>query len=283
MVILNVEVEGEKKTLMMDGELHRQLTKYVIPDVQKKDFDYVLVVDGEERVGKSVFAMQIAKVLDPNLNVKNICFTPQEFIKAVTTAKPHSAIIFDEAFTGMSSRASLSEVNNLLVSLMMEMGQRNLFIIIVMPTYFMLEKYVVFHRTRGLFHVYMEQGRRGLWKFYNRYAIKRMYEKGRRFMEYIGARHSMFGRFSDNYMVDEKAYRAKKSAILTKKRFSTRAERYIGQRDALVYAMYKELGKTQAEIARMASKYGFKVAQRTISDILAEKAREIAAKEGFSQ
>lgn len=280
MVVVSIEVDGEKKTLYMDGELHNQITKYVIPDVKKKDFDYVLVVDGEERVGKSVFAQQLAKVLDPDLSLDHICFTPNEFRKAVTTAKRHSAIIFDEAFTGLSSRSSLSEVNNLLVSLMMEMGQRNLFIIIVMPTYFMLEKYVVFHRTRGLFHVDMQDGRRGFWKYYNRWAIKRMYEKGKRFFEYVGASHSTFGRFTDNYMVNEAQYREKKGKALGQKNFTTRAQKYMNQRDALVYFIYKELGLNQSEISRRVAKYGFKVPQRTLSDMIAEKARELAVLDG---
>ena len=153
--------------------------------------------------GKSVLAMQIAKILDPNFTENQIAFTPNEFIKLVSRAKKHQCIIFDEAFTGLSARGALSEINQLLVSLMMEMRQKNLFIIIVMPTVFMLDKYVVLHRARCLIHVHLRNHRRGFWKLYSKERMKLLWLRGRKEYNHNVVKAIIFGRFLNQYTVNE--------------------------------------------------------------------------------
>lgn len=267
MVLVKTLVDEKTIPLYMDGGLHSQLNDHVIPSVQKEDFDFVMILDGEEGSGKSVLALQIGKILDPNLKLENICFTADEFIKAVTKAKKNQCVIFDEAFTGLSSRASLSEVNNLVVSLMMEMRQKNLFIIIVMPSVFMLDKYAVFHRAKGLFHVYLSHGKRGYWKFYNRKAMKYLYLTGKKFYEYDKSDNTSFGRFKKQYMVDEREYRIKKGLAFKKKNRFTRAETYKEQRDIMIYALIKEMGKGQRELSRFLAKYDIKLSHVVINEI----------------
>lgn len=260
----------------MDNTLHRQLTKKVIPSVQKKDFDWFTIVDGEEGSGKSVFAFQIAKVLDPNFTNEQIAFNANDFIRLVVKAKPHQCIVFDEAFTGLSSRSSLSEINLLLVSLMMEMRQKNLFIILVMPTFFMLDKYCILHRARGLFHVYMRKNRRGSWKFYTRQKMKYLYLKGKKFYEYNSVKPFVFGRFEDQYMIDEAIYRETKRSALHKKKRATKAAVYKLQRDCLIYGMYKSFFKSnKSATARYASKLDLGLKRRVINEIIVQREEDL--------
>jgi len=279
MVALDIVVDGEKRNLYMDGGLHKQLTTKVIPSVQKKDWDWFCIVDGLEGSGKSVFAMQIAKVLDPNFNTEQIAFTSNDFVRCVLKAKPHSCIIYDEAFTGMSSRSALSEVNRLLVSLMMEMRQKNLFIILVMPTFFMLDKYAVLHRTKGLFHVYMRDGRRGFWHFYNQRRTKYLYLTGKKFYEYTGSKPIIFGRFQNQYVVNEEVYREFKKKSLNKKARNTRAETYKEQRDTLFWILNEDCKVSQNEITRKCRKWDYSITQSTISEVLATKKKQYLIKE----
>ncbi len=266
MVLIQTIVDNENLPLYMDGGLYKQLEYNVRPAVQKEDFDFVMIVDGEEGSGKSVLAFQIGKVLDPNLTIENICFTADDFINAVTKAKKNQCIIFDEGFTGLSSRASLSEINNLVISMMMEMRQKNLFVIIVMPSVFMLDKYAVFHRAKGLFHVYMSRGRRGYWRFFNRKAMKYLYLLGKKFYEYDKAEHTSFGVFKNQYTINEAEYRAKKALVFKKRGRHTRAEVYKQQRDMLLYVLMKEMGKSQREMARFLGKYDLKFSHTTLNE-----------------
>ena len=267
MVLVKTIVDNEVLSLYMDDGLYKQLNENVKPAVQKEDFDFVMVVDGEEGSGKSVLAFQIGKVLDPDLNMDNICFTADDFINAITKAKKNQCIIFDEGFSGLSSRASLSEINNLVISMMMEMRQKNLFVIIVMPSVFMLDKYAVFHRAKGLFHVYMDSNRRGFWRFFNKKAMKYLYLLGKKLYEYDKAEHTSFGRFRKQYTINEAQYRYKKAQVFKRRRRITRAETYKEQRDVLLYALMKELGKSQREMSRFLNKYDIKFSHVTLNEI----------------
>lgn len=276
MVMYTALVDGEKVNVSMDKWLHEQLTTKVKPQVMKKDFDYLFLVDGMEGSGKSVFAMQIAKVLDPYFDLSNIVFTPDQFITAVTTAKKYSCIVFDEAFTGMSSRASLSEINQLMVSLMMEMRQRNLFVIIVLPTIFMLDKYVALHRAKCLFHVYLSKmGYRGFWLFYNKQALKLLWLKGRKYYDYHAQKPKGHGVFSNKYTVSEENYRDKKGEAIKKKDRKAKKHKYKLQRDVGMCIMNLELGITRKKIAEYYDKYGIEIADRTVGRLIDDQMQTI--------
>jgi len=268
MVKVECVIEGKPNEIYMDGGLYKQLITNVIPSVQKKDWDWFVVVDGQEGSGKSVFAFQLAKVLDPNFNLNKIVFNANQFIEAVLKSTPHSCIVFDEAFTGLSSRSSLSEINNLLVSLMMEMRQKNLFIILVMPSFFMLDKYAVFHRSKGLFHIEMRNKQRGYWGFYNKLRMKKLFEKGKKFFEYHHEKPIMFGRFMNKYTVDEEKYREIKTTSLSRKKRKTRAENYKAQRDITIFTMYKLLGENTLKTFRTLRSNGLDLNQAVFYDII---------------
>jgi len=279
MVVLNIEVDGEKKTLYMDDMLNSQLDKKVIPNVHKKDSDGVYIIDGEERSGKSVFAMQLAKKLDPNFNLSRVCFDAEEFTKAVIKAKKGQCIIYDEAFTGLSSRGSLSEVNRLLVSLMMEMGQKNLFIIIVMPTFFLLDKYVAIWRARGLFHIYTKKGKRGFWLFFNRKTKKLLYLLGKKLYDYSKPKSNFRGRFYDQYVINEKEYRAKKGGAMNRKSRVTKAVKFMNQRNNLFWMLYDRFKINQTKIAKLCKEYDIIIERRMVNEIILQKKKQLIEEE----
>jgi len=279
MVVVDIKVDGEEKTLYMDGKLNRSIENKIKPKIHKKDFDWVWIVDGLEGVGKSVFAFQLAKVLDPFFNLSRVCMTPNEFTKAIIKAKKGQCVCFDEAYTGLSSRASLTEINRLLVSLMMEMRSKNLIVIIVMPTFFLLDKYVALFRARGLFHVYLKNGKRGRWVYFNNRKKKLLYLKGRKLYSYKEPRSKFRGKFYDTYTVNEEEYRKKKGEALIKKSRSTKAETYKYHRDVLFWILHKVLKYNYIKIVKMCKENGYKVGRTTIYDIIMEKEKEILEKE----
>jgi len=135
--------------------------------VVNHDADFVIVIDGEEGSGKSVLAQQLASVLDPNFNIDKICFNAEEFMKAIRDKNriAGDCIVLDEAFSGLNSRQSLSKINRAVVGLATEMRQLNLFVIIVLPSFFDLDRYFALWRCRALFHVYLnKKGNRGQYK-----------------------------------------------------------------------------------------------------------------------
>ncbi len=283
MVIVDVTIEGKPDKLYVDGKLNQQIDNKVIPNVQRKDSDGVYIVDGTEGSGKSVFGMQLGKKFDPNLSLDRICFTPEEFTKAIIKAKKHQCIIFDEAFTGLSSRGSLTEVNRLLVALMMEMRQKNLYVIIIMPTFFLLDKYVALWRARGLFHIYTRRNRRGFWMFFNRQSKKLLYLTGKKLYDYSYPRSNFKGRFYDKYVINEAEYRLKKKESMQRKSRVTRAETYLHQRNTLFWLFYDRFKVNHLKMSKLCAEYDFKIDRSSISKILLEKKKEILTEEAMRE
>lgn len=226
--------------------------------------------------GKSTLAIQMGKYIDPTLNLNRIVFSPEDFREAILKAKKGQCIIYDEAFTGFSSRASLSPVNRVLVSLAMQMRQKNLAIIIVLPTIFLLDRYMAIFRTRSLIHVYESKGRRGYFAVYNYKSKKRLILLGAKTMSYYGkiARPNFKGRFYGKFGLGEggieQEYRKKKDKALrdSEKTSMTSAQvKFKEQRDLLMWLFRNYTGIKLREIAVLLDDYGFSISFEQISKI----------------
>jgi len=211
MVTYTDSITGKELSYHIDKKLKEKWDKIRNGQLIKQDDDRVYIVDGRERTGKSLFTLQQAKYIDPSLTLERICFTPKEFLHQIRTAPKGSCIIFDEAFRGLSSKGSQSKVNKMIVQAMMEMGQRNLVIFIVLPTFFLLEMYAAVLRSHALFHVFKDsKGIRRI-RTYNYQKKSLLYNVGKkRGFSYSYPRVKFNSRFFNIYPIDEESYRKKK-------------------------------------------------------------------------
>lgn len=208
----------------MNKRLHAKWV-HLKKNLVKNDEDAVFITDGMERSGKSVFTLQQAAFIDPSIcdytkdpELSRICFSAEEFLEAIKTAKKGQCIVFDEAFRGLSSKKARSKVNNAIVEAMMEMGQKNLVIFIVLPTFFLLELYAAVLRSKALFHVTkMKNSNKRYFKVINRAKKAWLYNQGAR----KGWNYGVYTRFKDSFPKKypfgaefERRYRAKKLASL---------------------------------------------------------------------
>jgi len=208
------EINGKK--LYVDGWLKKNLD--VGNSLIRKDWDMVFVYDGYEGSGKSVKAMADCYYVDPSFNIDRVCFNPREFTKQITAAKPYTAVLYDEAFTGLTARAAMSIINRTLIKMLAEIRQKQLFVGIVMPTFFDLDKYVALWRSRVLIHVYIGKNfQRGFFSFYNMERKKQLYVLGKKFYSYHKPQPNFRGRFTNTYIVDEAEYRKRKKDSLMKR------------------------------------------------------------------
>jgi hypothetical protein len=206
-------IEGEKGKLINDFmKANLDIARREI----KKDFDIVLIYDGQERAGKSTVAMQHAYYVDRSFNLSRVCMTPEEFIRAIKKAERYQAVVFDEAFTGLLSRSAMSKVNKALVTMMAEIGQKNLYVFIIMPNYFMLDSYIALHRSIALCHCYVvkdrEKWHRGNFAFYDSDRKKQLYLFGKKNLSYSPSivKPNFTANFTKWLPFDDAAYRKKK-------------------------------------------------------------------------
>jgi hypothetical protein len=151
----------------------------------------------------------------------------------------------------------------------MEMGQKNLFIIVILPTFYLLEKYVALWRAKGLFHVHKDRhGRKGFWVFFNKKKKKLLYLKGKKDYGYNYVKSHFRGRFTNYYTLNEAEYREKKRISLEKGYRITRNEAFKQQRDVLIRAIKKELGYNLQGMAQFMKLYGVKLKKTQLDEII---------------
>ena len=259
------------------GGLRYSMEEFVAKELKKiktmrtkKDFDYVMVVDGEERSGKSVLAQQFAKLVDEDFDLENIAMKPEEFEDCVVNSKQGGVVQYDEAYSGLASSLYADEVSNNLISLMTEMGQRNLFVIIVLLSIFLLRSYVAMFRTRSLFHILtLEDFKRGYYYYYNKRKKDLLYLFGRRTFDYhVKIKGKPYipsgsGYFQDYYTVDEEEYRKKKALAMklnTQRRGIYELEKRCG---ALIRYLMKA-GVSMENIKLIFNAYGLNIEQKEI-------------------
>jgi hypothetical protein len=270
------KIEGTDIQYFMNDRLKKNLDEKVIPMLQKKDKDCVIALDGKEGSGKSTLAFQIGKYVDPTLDLSRIVFNAEQFRNAIYKAKKGQCVVFDEAFTGLSSRAALSGINRALVSLMMQMRQKNLLVIIVLPTFFLLDKYVALFRARALVHVYESSGRRGYFRLYNSKLKKILYLTGKKDYSYgwKNARTRFRGRFYGVFAlgddeVEEKYRKLKEEALKESEKnpMSAGQIKYKKQRDILLWRLRKELKMTYQQMQEYLEEYEFSINYSNIRNI----------------
>lgn len=279
MVVVNILDQNAKKEYeyYLEPRLKKFLDNVVRPSLKDKDKDYVMLVDGYEGSGKSTFSMQIGRYIDSSLNLPNICMTAEEFKNAIVNAKKGQCIIYDEAVTGLSSGDSITKIGRLLKSMMMQMRQKNLFIIIILPTVFELNKYAVLSRARCLFHVYENSGRRGYFVGYNRKDTKNTYLLGKKNYTYR-VRTNFKGRFYGKYVIDEEEYRKKKQEALFQigEEDETVNQKWMKIGYFTIYVLYKR-GMPLKEITQLLNNGGHKISYMQVTRIV-KKIEEIKEK-----
>ncbi len=200
-------------SIYVDGTLHKNLKK--MHEMVTDDWDIVGLYAGKEGSGKTVKAMQDALVLDPNFNLDNIVFNPEQFQAVVETAPPYSVIMWDES-DDLARNWQSSIVQNL-TRYFKRIRSKNLYILLVTPTLFDMRKQFVMHRINYVVKVYARavdgKLRRGFFEFYNDKTIRKLYIDGKKYMDWSVEKPNFRGRFTKlpkGFPIDWNAYTKKK-------------------------------------------------------------------------
>ncbi len=258
--------DGVTYSFHVDKKLRIFLDEKVIKRINTRDKDYVMLTSGYEGAGKSTWAFQTAKYVDHDFCLDRVVFTPEAFREAVNTAEKGQCIVYDEAVTGMTAGGSITKVGRLLKSLMMQMRQANLFVIVVIPSVFELNKYAVLHRAMCLFHIY-ERKNRHAWVGYNKKDTKMTYILGKK--NHVMKIKSRFkGRFYGNLTIDEELYKEKKQNSLDEEdREDEKVNKFTIQRDYYL-KLLKGFLKTGKAVAKAQEGCKYPLSERRVQVIL---------------
>lgn len=211
-ILYKMEEEG-----YIDGYL-RSICNSMIALIQK-DWDFVIIVDGKEGSGKSTLVMQLAKTLDPSFNLDRVVFNGVEFQKAVINATKGQAIVYDEGYSDLSSAAWMNQVQKDVIGMLTKIRKKNLFLFIVLPTFFKLKDTIAIFRSAALIHVYYINNKskeilreRGYWALYDYNKKLLLYQRGKDLFSYSKkiVLPNKWGRFTRWFPLDKEAYEQKK-------------------------------------------------------------------------
>lgn len=177
-------------------------------------WDGVLYLSGYEGDGKSTLASQICWYLDRDFSMKNVVFNGEQFMHACLNAKPKQAILFDEAYLAFTNKSIASKEARFLTSMLTMIRKKQLFIIIVAPTFFDIQKYIAIHRSRALIHVYSVDLKRGYFGLFNRKTKHKLYMKGKRDNNIYAVKPNLTGSFGKWFPLDEVEYDARKEEAI---------------------------------------------------------------------
>ena len=180
----------------------------------QKNWDGIGYFCGYEGDGKTTFVSQTCYYLDPTFKIDRVVFTGESFIKAAIEAKPFQAIMYDESYYSFNNKNMWNETTKKIISLLTQIRKKKLFIMIISPTFFDIQKYIAIHRSMFMVQVHAEGLERGFFKFYNRENKHQLYIKGRKDHDMFVVKPNFFGRFTSFNPIDQEAYEAKKDAAL---------------------------------------------------------------------
>lgn len=243
-----VVVQCGDQEFYIDGYLKSNLD--IAKKQARKDWDFPFVVDGAEGSGKSVFAGQCARYCDPTYGLERCAFTPEQFKEYVKGAVRYQSVVLDEGYGSLASRGAMSRVNRTIVKMLTEIRQKNLFIFVVLPTFFDLDRYFGIWRSKALFSVYHMDFQRGYFRYYSESRKKQLYLKGKKLYDYRPVKHNFCGRFTKHFVYDKAGYDAKKAvATLGEDEDEKHNKMKLAVRNLMVHPKCKGLKKKEvAEI-----------------------------------
>lgn len=213
----------------LDGYLKTNIDDYMIKAVENK-FDCVLLVSGPEGAGKSTLASTIATYLDPTFpgeplndgtprrKCTRIVFTHKQVEEAIDAAHKGECVLIDEAILSMFSQDFSSDLQKVLIKKFTLIRKKRLYIIVVIPSIFLLRKYFAIFRTRACVHCRVDEGiKRGTFNFYSYNSKRSLWIRGIKEFDQGCVKPDFTGAFTDTagFFYDDDEYQKKKDEAIT--------------------------------------------------------------------
>jgi len=120
----------------------------------KKNQNFIALVVGKSGSGKSVIALALANLIDPDFNIRKVCFSGKEYVNVLGNIKPCECMVWDETGVGLGSRDAMTKVSKNLSKVFQTMRFKRSGIIMTVPDLSMIDK-----TARSMVHVIIETKR----------------------------------------------------------------------------------------------------------------------------
>jgi len=198
-------IEGD---LYLDGLLKKKLDfgKKQI----KKNNDVVGIVCGDEGSGKSTLAGNVMEYMtDGEFNPITNMIGAEDInsVMAKIEDTPNGgSVLFDEGNSFFLSTETMKKEQRNLHKLFSIFRQKNLFVLIVAPSFFRLNSYFALDRSRFLLKTYLRNGERGCFEYYGDKRKSKLYRIGKATHDFSAVAPNIRGKFTKCYALENPEY-----------------------------------------------------------------------------
>lgn len=194
--------EWEEETGNLTINLHVRLRQKLdnIKKIIKKKWDAVFLIDGNERGGKSTLGMTAAWYLsDTKITIDNFAAGMQDAAEKIEKLPDKSILFVDEGSLVFNSKDSMTRESKKLQKVLDVVGQKNMVFIIVLPSFFDLNKNIATRRSRFLLHVYTGNDMiRGRFSYFSPNKKRHLYTLGKKnFGSYAKPKSDWLGKYDE--------------------------------------------------------------------------------------
>ena len=205
----------------IDKRLKEKMDLMIARSTGKKHMDNLIVIDGDEGIGKSTLSVYLAHYYacqsGRSFSVDNIFFNIHRLIKFAQTTEDQIIIWDEAALGGLSTEHAKQHQVNLTKLLMTARKKRHLWIFNI-PKFFKLNEYILVDRAICLIHVYARREiQAGRFCYYKKKAKERLFydrirTRQRNYYKYM----SFWGTFPNclHKIIDEVEYDRKKDLAI---------------------------------------------------------------------
>lgn len=200
--------EEQEKVLYLDGLLKKKLDFAI--SQQAKNNDVVGIVAGDEGSGKSALAGNMMRYIskdkfDPRTDMVGADY--EDGVNKIMNRKQKGWLMFDEGNIFFLSTEVMKKEQRNLHKLFSIFRQKNLFVLIVLPSFFRLNTYFALDRSRFLVRSYLKKGQRSFFAFYGQKKKKKLWNKGKQYHNYNASDPSFRGRFTICNLLEDEEYK----------------------------------------------------------------------------
>lgn len=238
--MVDVTHDTQEKKLDCPIALHPEVQAFCqhLQHLLDSEYDNYTMIFGDEGVGKTVLALQMAYYMDADFDVDNIVFTAKQFKRAVEELPRGSSIVWDESEETAGHHLSNDVID--LKAYMQKMRQQNKTILSVKPQIRDVNRYFINRSRWGGIEVYDKpeyddiHKQRGYGRFYDNNEL-REYSSLRRGEEFEkkGVPFEFFDMTNlDDFPVslepDSEYNKKKEASYASSKSFSDKEDRAVG-------------------------------------------------------
>ncbi len=125
-----------------------------VPEYLKQDRDLVIAITGEEGSGKSTLGLSLSLIANPKFSIdSDILYNVEDITERLKTVGRYKTLLLDEAVEFAFSRNAMKREQKKMIQTFMQVRQKNLFFILLIPNFSDMDKYFRKWRIKRWLHV----------------------------------------------------------------------------------------------------------------------------------